>query len=106
MKAEPEENQVVRIALAELHPFKDHPFRVLDNGEMMEMTESVKEYGILVPVIVRKDENGGYEIVAGRRRKCASELAGLADKIPAARYRNEHISLLEIIVANEKNGEG
>lgn len=57
MKAEPEENQVVRIALSELHPFKDHPFRVLDNGEMIE---SVKEYGILVPVIVRKDENGGY----------------------------------------------
>lgn len=103
MKAEPEENQVVRIALSELHPFKDHPFRVLDNGEMIE---SVKEYGILVPVIVRKDENGGYEIVAGHRRKCASELAGLVDKNPAARYRNEHISLLEIIAANEKNGEG
>lgn len=103
MKAEPEENQVVRIALSELHPFKDHPFRVLDNGEMIE---SVKEYGILVPVIVRKDENSGYEIVAGYRRKRASELAGLADKNPAARYRNEHISPLEIIAANEKNGEG
>lgn len=103
MKAEPEENQVVRIALSELHPFKDHPFRVLDNGEMIE---SVKEYGILVPVIVRKDENSGYEIVAGYRRKRASELAGLADKNPTARYRDEHISLLEIIAANEKNGEG
>lgn len=82
VKAEPEENQVVRIRLSELHPFKSHPFRVLDNEEMMEMTESVKEYGILVPVIVRKDENGGYEIVAGHRRKRASELAGLVD-IPA-----------------------
>ena len=82
VKAEPEENQVVRIALSELHPFKNHPFRVLDNGEMAEMAASVREYGILVPVIVRKDENGGYEIVAGHRRKRASELAGLVD-IPA-----------------------
>lgn len=82
VKAEPEENQVVRIALSELHPFKNHPFRVLDNEEMAEMAASVREYGILVPVIVRKDENGGYEIVAGHRRKRASELAGLVD-IPA-----------------------
>lgn len=82
VKAEPEENQVVRIQLSELHPFKNHPFRVLDNEEMAEMAASVREYGILVPVIVRKDENGGYEIVAGHRRKRASELAGLVD-IPA-----------------------
>lgn len=82
LKVEPEENQVVRIGLSELHPFKNHPFRVLDNEEMLEMAESVKEYGVLVPAIVRKDDKGGYEIVAGHRRKRASELAGLED-IPA-----------------------
>ena len=70
------EDQVVRMPLAELHPFKGHPFRVIEDEEMMEMVESVKQFGVLVPVIVRPDQNGGYEVIAGHRRKRASELAG------------------------------
>ena len=69
--------QIQRIPLSELHPFKDHPFRVVDDDRMMETVESVKEYGVLVPAIARPLEDGGYEIIAGHRRKRACELAGL-----------------------------
>jgi len=69
-------DQIQEIPLAELHPFKDHPFHVVDDEKMREMSESVAQYGVLVPVIVRPRPEGGYEIVAGHRRKRASELAG------------------------------
>lgn len=67
-------------SLRELHSFKNHPFRVLDDDRMMETVESVKAYGVLVPIIARPSEDG-YEIVSGHRRKRACELAGL-DEIP------------------------
>lgn len=73
--------QIQRIPLSELHPFKDHPFRVVDDDRMMETVESVKEYGVLVPAIARPLEDGGYEIIAGHRRKRACELAGM-DEMP------------------------
>lgn len=73
--------QIQHISLSELHPFKDHPFRVVDDDRMLETVESVKEYGVLVPAIARPLEDGGYEIVAGHRRKRACELAGL-DTMP------------------------
>lgn len=69
--------KVVEIALSELHPFPNHPFQVRDDDSMKEAVESVKEYGVLTPAIVRPREEGGYEIVAGHRRKHACELAGL-----------------------------
>lgn len=78
----PEQHEHIQsIALTELHPFKDHPFRVLDDDRMMETVESVKEYGVLVPIIARPSEDGGFEIVSGHRRKRACELAGI-DEIP------------------------
>lgn len=73
--------QVQQIPLSELYPFKDHPFRVMDDDRMMETVESIKEYGVLVPAIARPLEEGGYEIIAGHRRKRACELAGL-DTMP------------------------
>ena len=69
--------KVVEIALTELYPFPNHPFQVRDDDSMKEAVESVKEYGILTPAIVRPREEGGYELVAGHRRKHACELAGL-----------------------------
>ena len=69
-------DQIQEITLTELHPFKDHPFHVVDDDKMQEMAESVTQYGVLVPGIVRPRPEGGYEIVAGHRRKRASELAG------------------------------
>ena len=68
---------VINIPLEELHPFFDHPFKVQDDETMVETAESVKEYGILVPAIVRPHPDGGYELVAGHRRMRACELAGL-----------------------------
>ena len=73
--------QIRQVRLSELHPFKEHPFRVVDDDRMMETVESVKEYGVLVPLIVRPMEEGGYEIVSGHRRKRACELAGV-DEVP------------------------
>ena len=70
------------LPLAELHPFPNHPFKVRDDETMQETTESIKQYGVLVPAIVRPREEGGYEIVAGHRRKHACELAGL-ETMPA-----------------------
>lgn len=81
-EASRQQEQIQRLALSELHPFKDHPFRVLDDDRMMETVESVKEYGVLVPIIARPMPDGGYEIVSGHRRKRACELAGM-NEIPA-----------------------
>ena len=73
---------VVNIALAQLHDFPNHPFKVRDDEKMEETVESVKAYGVLVPAIVRQRPDGEYEIVSGHRRKRASELAGLSE-LPA-----------------------
>lgn len=81
-EASRQQEQIQSLVLSELHPFKDHPFRVLDDDRMMETVESVKEYGVLVPIIARPMADGGYEIVSGHRRKRACELAGL-NEIPA-----------------------
>lgn len=72
-----EPEQVRSIPISELHPFKDHPFSVVDDKRMEEMVESVKEFGVMVPVIARPLDGGGYEIVSGHRRKRACELAGI-----------------------------
>ncbi len=65
------------IPLAELHPFPDHPFGVRDDDTMQQTVESIREYGVLVPAIARPREDGGYELIAGHRRKHACEMAGL-----------------------------
>ena len=67
--------QVVQLKLSELHPFEGHPFQVRDDEEMQQMVESLSEFGVLVPLIVRPDPYGGYEILSGHRRHRASELA-------------------------------
>ena len=68
--------QITDIPISELHPFKNHPFKVLDDEEMDKTVESIKEYGVLTPAIVRPRDEGGYEIVSGHRRCHASEIAG------------------------------
>jgi len=69
--------KVVDIALSELYPFPDHPFKIRDDDAMKDTVESIKEYGVLTPAIVRPRDEGGYEIIAGHRRKYACEQAGL-----------------------------
>ena len=74
-------DQIINVKLADLHTFKGHPFRVLDDEKMEETTESISKYGVLVPGLARPRKEGGYEIIAGHRRKRGSELAGL-DTMP------------------------
>ncbi|MCH3972794.1 MAG: ParB/RepB/Spo0J family partition protein [Oscillospiraceae bacterium] len=69
--------KVMNMPLSELHPFPDHPFQVRDDDSMKDTVESIKEYGVLVPAIVRPRADGGYELISGHRRKHACELAGL-----------------------------
>jgi ParB family chromosome partitioning protein len=69
--------KVTNMPLSELHPFPDHPFQVRDDDSMKETVESIKEYGVLVPAIVRPRAEGGYELISGHRRKHACELAGI-----------------------------
>lgn len=78
---QPQGETVLSIPIAELHPFPNHPFKVRDDDAMTETVESAKEYGVLIPAIVRPRKDGGYEIISGHRRKRACELAGL-DTMP------------------------
>ena len=75
-RIEATQEKVIDIPLAELHPFKNHPFKVTDDESMLETAESITKHGVLVPVIARPREEGGYELISGHRRKRASELAG------------------------------
>lgn len=75
-RADAQREKVQEIPLGELHPFRNHPFKVKDDAAMQDTVESVREYGVLVPAIARPDPDGGYELIAGHRRHHASELAG------------------------------
>lgn len=75
-RANAQREKVQEIPLGELHPFRNHPFKVKDDAAMQDTVDSVREYGVLVPAIARPDPSGGYELIAGHRRHHASELAG------------------------------
>ena len=75
-RADAQREKVQEIPLGELHPFRNHPFKVKDDAAMQDTVGSVREYGVLVPAIARPDPDGGYELIAGHRRHHASELAG------------------------------
>ena len=75
-RADAQREKVQEIPLGELHPFRNHPFKVKDDAAMQDTVDSVREYGVLVPAIARPDPDGGYELIAGHRRHYASELAG------------------------------
>lgn len=76
IREDTQREKVQNIPLEELHPFRNHPFKVKDDAAMQDTVESVREYGVLVPAIARPDPDGGYELIAGHRRHHASELAG------------------------------
>ena len=77
-REEDQREKVQEIPLEELHPFPNHPFKVLDDDRMLDTAESIREHGVLVPAIARPRTAGGYELIAGHRRKRGCELAGLA----------------------------
>lgn len=72
-----EREKVEQIPLTDLHPFVNHPFRVVNDDKMQDTAESIREYGVLVPAIARPREDGGYELVSGHRRHFACQLLGL-----------------------------
>ncbi|MBE5843161.1 MAG: ParB/RepB/Spo0J family partition protein [Butyrivibrio sp.] len=74
--------QVVMIPVNQIHEFKNHPFKVLDDEDMRKTVDSIREYGVLVPVIIRPDGNGEYEMISGHRRRYASIMAGKKE-VPA-----------------------
>lgn len=78
-RAESQLERVQNISISELVPFKDHPFKVIDDEAMLRTTESIAQYGVLTPLIARPLEDGGYEIISGHRRVHAAEMAGLTE---------------------------
>ena len=98
-------NEVCEVELKELYDFKDHPFKVKDDEKMQEMVESIKKSGVLVPGVVRAKAEGGYEIIAGHRRKRACELAGLATMPVVIRKYNNDEAVLAMIDSNLQREE-
>ena len=92
--------QIISVPLADLHTFKDHPFRVVDDEKMEETTESIKKYGVLVPGIARPRAGGGYEIIAGHRRKAACEWAGLTEVPVIVRELDNADAVIAMIDSN------
>lgn len=91
---------VTSVPLSELHTFKGHPFRVLDDEKMQETVESVKQYGVLVPGIVRPHPEGGYEVIAGHRRWRACELAGLTEMPVIIREMDDDTAVVLMVDTN------
>lgn len=95
-----EGGNVQEIPLTELFPFKDHPFKVLDDETMQDMVESIKIHGVLVPGIARPRTEGGYELIAGHRRRHASELAGMATMPVIVRELDDNEATLFMVDSN------
>lgn len=99
-RAKAQQERVQEIPLSELHPFEGHPFRVVDDEEMMKTAESVRDFGVLTPAIVRPDPDGGYEIVSGHRRHRASELAGKETMPAIVRDLDDDAAIILMVDAN------
>ena len=99
-RQEQQREQVQQIPIGELFPFKDHPFKVLDDESMQRTVESVEQYGVLPPLIARPRPEGGYEIISGHRRQHAAQLAGL-DTLPViVRNMDDDAAVLLMVDSN------
>ena len=92
--------QVQEIPIAELFPFKDHPFRVLDDEAMQRTVESISQFGVLAPAIARPRPEGGYEIIAGHRRLHASQLLGLETMPVLVRQMDDDTAIIAMVDSN------
>ena len=92
--------QIQQIPISELHPFKDHPFKVLDDEAMQRTVESVAQFGVLAPLVVRPREEGGYEIISGHRRQHAAELAGLKTLPVIVRNMDDDQAVIQMVDSN------
>ena len=92
--------KVQEIPLEELHPFAHHPFKVLDDDRMKDTADSIREYGVLVPAIARPHPDGGYELIAGHRRKRGCELAGLKTMPVIVRELDDDAAIIIMVDSN------
>ena len=100
IQAEAKREKVQMIPLSELHPFRNHPFKVKDDEAMANTVDSVRQYGVLVPAIARPLESGGYELVSGHRRHHASELAGLTEMPVIVRDLDDDAATIIMVDSN------
>lgn len=99
-RQEEQREQVQQIPIGELFPFKNHPFKVLDDDSMSDTVESVKQYGVLSPLIARPRPKGGYEIISGHRRQHAAELAGLETLPVIVRQMDDDAAIILMVDSN------
>lgn len=99
-RQEEQREQVRQIPIGELFPFKNHPFKVLDDDSMSDTVESVKQYGVLSPLIARPRPKGGYEIISGHRRQHAAELAGLETLPVIVRQMDDDAAIILMVDSN------
>ena len=99
-RQEQQREQVQQIPIGELFPFKNHPFKVLDDESMQRTVESVEQYGVLSPLIVRPRPEGGYEIISGHRRQHAAQLAGLETLPVIVRNMDDDAAVLLMVDSN------
>ena len=99
-RQEEQREQVRQIPIGELYPFKNHPFKVLDDDSMSDTVESVKQYGVLSPLIARPRPKGGYEIISGHRRQHAAELAGLETLPVIVRQMDDDAAIILMVDSN------
>ena len=99
-RQEQQREQVQQISIGELFPFKDHPFKVLDDESMQRTVESVEQYGVLSPLIARPRPEGGYEIISGHRRQHAAQLAGLENLPVIVRQMDDDAAVLLMVDSN------
>lgn len=88
------------VSINDLYEFKDNPYKVKDNEEMADLVESIKKYGIIEPLIVRKRDEGGYEIISGHRRKYACEKAGIKQIPVLIRDMNKDLATITVVDSN------
>ena len=100
MRQDDKREKVMDLPVSDLHPFKNHPFKVLDDDKMRDTVQSIREHGVLVPILVRPQSDGGYEIVSGHRRHRACLLAGI-ETIPAiVREMDDDAAILVMVDSN------
>lgn len=99
-RADSQLERVRKIAISELVPFKNHPFKVVDDEAMLRTTESIAQFGVLTPLIARPLENGGYEIISGHRRVHAAELAGLTEVPVIVRQMDDDAATVLMVDSN------
>ena len=99
-RQEEQREQVQQIPIGELFPFKNHPFKVLDDDSMSDTVESVKQYGVLSPLIARPRPKGGYEIISGHRRQHAAELTGLETLPVIVRQMDDDAAIILMVDSN------